>query len=1224
MRINVGFCLSCGSYAQIYASSGTHCKKKEQLEGHYNEATPETRTFALRGKLPRETFVLKLHSLSGLSSVGNLKNSRIYTTVSFGNGPSHVLPEREGVEGYDPRLGSDLVVLDQTVCETIFHSHSMSEGDIFITLHVRPSSSTIFRTATVHVPYYDVRRKDFLINIPIPVFSGDMDTGGECVLRISAFSVQGPLAGHSEGPTPRRDTLNDDVPSRVDQSRTVFSQTLLQQHRHLFDALAAYDPVDSLDWTLDAIRGDVFRKHAFQIPYIATPMGAPFISSFLSIFGHAWFKRYRDRGQRGFASGVGGLAATIFHSANFENVSERLVLGKVPASYEQSKIDVAFVRVLHGFYLERTNRIKGMFVQSQSHLCVEVSVIDMSSNRRPSVAVAGHGRLDTAEAGLDEPLIGPVAAKIGSLTHAFNQTYCLHLGATGNGAGYDSLAVRIRVLNRDSLDHLQVVGGTIMPLVGDERSVVAGAKTPLEQVLIWNEQALLMQEDNLRKNRAQFTLVDATKFVGVLQVHLEVQERSGKRNVPNETLIPYSSFSQYCSALSDQLDAENLLQHELVHSPAEHNAAQNLYTSSSTILAALKETRPIKVTYEKLQGDKILIPTTIPTKFAARHSLVLSDYKLYVRCGNDHFEINLAAYKLEVSDFSKLATAQSTTFSITVIDRNDLQIGSVVVADGNEGKHGGNSKSAASGDEAKTKSKHPHDLSFVRRTGGFMRFIISATDGRALDFTQQASHTTDIKIWHDIVAEAAAFFDFSAANDLGYTAIADATNPTQKMMFKQRHLRMRSLLAHGIRQYLALCRLMSKHSDLDLLPDSRGVMDVLVFYSAANRDDKLIGMGAQALQDHIEPLLHEGLKYGIIPFTLCPLSTSFRSLLRHPSHDEVVADEDPIGSPGLDGETMTESDRFPSAEQILRLHESRTWCNTVAQDKVAKGGPFLSVGHSSRGLQRPRVSSQPALGMEPDGPKPYGLSMPCFWHFRRKSVHLTAILKGAWADYKSMVDVREHDRNRTKFNQMQDNLPYQISIITAIVVSFQQTTKQGLKAFSGLMSWKSPLRSLLFLWVVEYALYMGFLKILVPVVLAGLAFGMYRNVRKVQFTSLVIPEEKKQSVKEFFNTLKEIPAIMDEVQSTLQMINITLLKLRAVQTGCYVGDPGARLTLSYVVVAILLVVGFLLIWVPIYLIVMVVFAIMLRGYYADPTPIVTAAKSLYDSVPLADFKRVDE
>ena len=108
-------------------------------------------------------------------------------------------------------------------------------------------------------------------------------------------------------------------------------------------------------------------------------------------------------------------------------------------------------------------------------------------------------------------------------------------------------------------------------------------QTPLEQVLIWNEQALLMQEDNLRKNRAQFTLVDATKFVGVLQVqlqipipsdrhavffslvrvfdccvcvsvqwkvHLEVQERSGKRNVPNETLIPYSSFSQYCSALS--------------------------------------------------------------------------------------------------------------------------------------------------------------------------------------------------------------------------------------------------------------------------------------------------------------------------------------------------------------------------------------------------------------------------------------------------------------------------------------------------------------------------------------------------------------------------------------------------------------------------------------------------------------------------------------------------
>lgn len=36
-----------------------------------------------------------------------------------------------------------------------------------------------------------------------------------------------------------------------------------------------------------------------------------------------------------------------------------------------------------------------------------------------------------------------------------------------------------------------------------------------------------------------------------------------------------------------------------------------------------------------------------------------------------------------------------------------------------------------------------------------------------------------------------------------------------------------------------------------------------------------------------------------------------------------------------------------------------------------------------------------------------------------------------------------------------------------------------------------------------------------------------------------------------------------------------------------VGDPGARLTLSYVVVAILLVAGLLLIWVPIYLIVMV-------------------------------------
>ena len=143
-----------------------------------------------------------------------------------------------------------------------------------------------------------------------------------------------------------------------------------------------------------------------------------------------------------------------------------------------------------------------------------------------------------------------------------------------------------------------------------------------------------------------------------------------------------------------------------------------------------------------------------------------------------------------------------------------------------------------------------------------------------------------------------------------------------------------------------------------------------------------------------------------------------------------------------------------------------------------------------------------------------------------------------------------------------------------------------------------------------------------------------------------------------------------------KMVNISLLKLRAVQTGCYVrstccgphwrymarlcrsnmvsptctcvqaGESGT-LTLSYIVVTILVVAGILLIWVPLYLVVMVcmhmrgcwrilmsssacfprfqvVFAIMVRGYYADPTPIMTAMKNLYDSIPLADFTRIDE
>ena len=73
--------------------------------------------------------------------------------------------------------------------------------------------------------------------------------------------------------------------------------------------------------------------------------------------------------------------------------------------------------------------------------------------------------------------------------------------------------------------------------------------------------------------------------------------------------------------------------------------------------------------------------------------------------------------------FGGVAICQKTRILIAMVQ---------LLQDGNEGKHGGNSKSAASGDEAKTKSKHPHDLSFVRRTGGFMRFIISVREWQLL------------------------------------------------------------------------------------------------------------------------------------------------------------------------------------------------------------------------------------------------------------------------------------------------------------------------------------------------------------------------------------------------------------------------------------------------------------------------------------------------------------
>ena len=36
----------------------------------------------------------------------------------------------------------------------------------------------VFQTASVVIPFYDLRRKDFLINTPLPMFCGDSDTGG--------------------------------------------------------------------------------------------------------------------------------------------------------------------------------------------------------------------------------------------------------------------------------------------------------------------------------------------------------------------------------------------------------------------------------------------------------------------------------------------------------------------------------------------------------------------------------------------------------------------------------------------------------------------------------------------------------------------------------------------------------------------------------------------------------------------------------------------------------------------------------------------------------------------------------------------------------------------------------------------------------------------------------------------------------------------------------------
>ena len=102
-----------------------------------------------------------------------------------------------------------------------------------------------------------------------------------------------------------------------------------------------------------------------------------------------------------------------------------------------------------------------------SHPCLEVSLVDLMTGRASTITTT---HID------EDPIIGPVAKRVGPSTHAFNQLYCLHLGESCAVGGYDSLAVRIRVLDRDSMDHMHVMGGTIMPFVGTERNVVAGAE----------------------------------------------------------------------------------------------------------------------------------------------------------------------------------------------------------------------------------------------------------------------------------------------------------------------------------------------------------------------------------------------------------------------------------------------------------------------------------------------------------------------------------------------------------------------------------------------------------------------------------------------------------------------------------------------------------------------------------------------------------------------------
>ena len=250
-------------------------------------------------------------------------------------------------------------------------------------------------------------------------------------------------------------------------------------------------------------------------------------------------------------------------------------------------------------------------------------------------------------------------------------------------------------------------------------------QAPVEHVLLWNEKALQQQEENIRSNRNQFSFIDAkNEVVGVLQVQLSVQERSGRNNVPDSGLIPYKAFSCYCQALSDHLEAEDAWQDELVHCPLADpdTDRQAMYTSTCTILKTLRDSRPFKVTYENLKGDKILVPLTIPTKYAAKYSLVLCDCKLYLRCGNDHFDINLAAYRIKVSDFSLDNPAVNNSFSITIIDRKDDNSSTIVTrsqkSSGNDGsKNNALPKTLRKGDR--------NSLSFVRQDPGFMRFIVT-------------------------------------------------------------------------------------------------------------------------------------------------------------------------------------------------------------------------------------------------------------------------------------------------------------------------------------------------------------------------------------------------------------------------------------------------------------------------------------------------------------------